>query len=148
MYSRSFLIQIFICPHTNTFSRGSSESTLDEGYLYNSDFSKKKSFFYLNPSKNKLLGKNDIFFWLRKINFGKTVLFNSDFPLTLEKNAFFSIEFVVEQVLRKNRCFFDPSREIFEKNRSCFTRKSRKREICQKIMFFSPQNDEKRFTNK
>jgi len=58
-------------------------------------------------SKNKLLGKNDIFFWLRKINFGKTVLFNSDFPLTLEKNTFFSIEFVVEQVLRKNRCFFD-----------------------------------------
>ena len=32
-YSRSFLIQIFICAHTNTFSRGSSESTLDERYL-------------------------------------------------------------------------------------------------------------------
>ena len=31
-YSRSFLIQIFICAH-NTFSRGSSESTLDERYL-------------------------------------------------------------------------------------------------------------------
>jgi len=47
------------------------------------------------------------------------MLFNSDFPLTLEKNAFFSIEFVVEQVLRKNRCFFDPSREIFEKKSIC-----------------------------
>jgi len=33
-YSRSFLIQIFICAHTNTFSRGSSESTLDERYLF------------------------------------------------------------------------------------------------------------------
>ena len=32
-YSRSFLIQIFICAHTNTFSRGSGESTLDERYL-------------------------------------------------------------------------------------------------------------------
>ena len=33
LYSRSSLIQIFICAHTNTFSRGSSESTLDERYL-------------------------------------------------------------------------------------------------------------------
>ena len=33
-YSRSFLIQIFICAHTNTFSWGSSESTLDERYLW------------------------------------------------------------------------------------------------------------------
>jgi len=39
--------------------------------------------------------------------------------LTLEKNGFFSIEFVVEQVIRKNQCFFDPSREIFEKKSTC-----------------------------
>jgi len=33
MYSRSFLVQTFIGVHTDTFSRGSSESTLDERYL-------------------------------------------------------------------------------------------------------------------
>ena len=32
-YSRSFSFKTFIRTHTNIFSRGSSESTLDERYL-------------------------------------------------------------------------------------------------------------------
>ena len=61
-----------------------------------------KNYIFLTSMER--FSKNRLFFI--KIS-QKTVLFNSDFPLTLEKNTFFSIEFVVEQVLRKNRCFFD-----------------------------------------
>ena len=51
-YSRSFLIQIFICAHTNTFSRGSSESTLDERYLFITIHNK---IYVNNRQKNRIL---------------------------------------------------------------------------------------------
>jgi len=96
-----------------------------------------KNYIFLTSMER--FSKNRLFFI--KIS-QKTVLFNSDFPLTLEKNTFFSIEFVVEQVLRKNRCFFDLKMMNFGKKSVLLTSSgsySRKSVLFSSIiMFFSP----------